>query len=686
MIKSFFNKTLYNKLLLAFIVVGLLPFALFYFYILYWGEAKIIQRIIEEQTITLDKIIYTIDSHLLSLNKELQFISQLDVMDDIVSEDIDKRIARLLEQKKEDIGMDVSLFVVDTTGTKIASSQNYKIESKFHYFSKLITKKRYFIVDKNLYLFSNIFASFDKNKFLGSLVLKYNLENLDHFLIHRKGIHSMIINAKGTIYIGDRQKFTISENKNSYSAILSEHLLTYKRLPNQLNKYYAVYAVDKSIALSFLYDLLYMMLYIVPLALIIIVSVGIISSRKIVQPLLHLTSSAELITQTKDYTQKVNLDSQDEIGRLSYAFNELLDTTNRALESLEQENKLRLKRFIELTEIFSTIIQTKDENECISTSIQEMQKLSGNEKLHFIQTQKTSNNVIALYVDNFENDEKVYLGGIEIDADKMQDENEEKFYRSIVSMIILQLERIRLVEKTMQASRAKSAFISNMSHELRTPLNAIIGFTQFILVYEELKEDQVEMIANIESAAQYLLEMINGILDIAKIEAGKMEIYSEEVNLKKIVQSAYNMLQPLAEDKGLAFHLKMDGYTLQKYKTDPKIFQQIVTNLLSNAIKFTQKGSVNIQLWSKNHQVCISVKDTGIGIKKEDLTKLFGDFTQVENVMQKKHKGTGLGLSLSKKMAIMLGGDIKLNSDGLDKGTEIYFCLSTTAGAWELDK
>ena len=675
MIRDFFGKTLYNKLLLAFIVVGFLPFALFYFYILYWGEAKVTQRIIEEQTITLDRIIEAINNHILSLDKELQFISQLDVMDDIVSEDIDKRIARLLLQKKGDIGLDVSLFVVDMKGTKIASSQNYKVGSKFDYFSKLSSEKKYFIVDKNLYLFSNIFASFNKSKRLGFLVLRYNLENLNHFLIHRKGVHTTIVNTKGTLSIGDRQNFTIDRNKNSYSAILDKHLLIYKRLPHQLHNCYVLYAVDKTIALSFLYNLLYMMLYIVPLALVIIVSIGIVSSRRIVQPLLRLTSSAELITQTKDYTQKVNIDSQDEIGRLSCAFNELLDATNSALKALEEENRVRLKRFIELTEIFNTIIQTKDEKECISTSIKAMQKLSGGEKLHFTKIQNESDNVIALYVDNFENDEKVYLGSIEIDADKMQDENEEKFYHSIVSMIILQLERIRLVEKTMQVSRAKSAFISNMSHELRTPLNAIIGFTQYILVYEELAEDQVEMIVNIESAAQYLLEMINGILDIAKIEAGKMEVHPKKVNLKDIVYSAYTMLKPLTDDKGLAFHLKMDKYTLESYKTDPKVFQQIVTNLLSNAIKFTQEGSVSLELWNKKSQVCIRVKDTGIGIKEEDLAKLFSDFTQVENVMQKTHKGTGLGLSLSKKMAIMLGGDITLKSGGLGKGSEALICL-----------
>ncbi len=675
MITKFFNRTLYNRLLLAFIVVGFLPFFIFYLYIIYWGEETITQRLMDEQSIELQKIVDNVNNHILSLEKELKFISQLDVMDDLISDDIDKRIARLLIQKREDIALDVSLFVLDDKGSFISSSERSFLEKHFSYMDNLTNGDKYFVRKNKLYIFSKIFASFDKAKGLGYLVMQYNLENLNRYLVHREGIHTSIWSEKSKVFIGDQENFSLDVTKDFSSEILQEHLLNYKKLSQPLEEWYVVYAVDKTIALGFLYDLLYVMLYIIPVALIIIVVIGIISSKNIIRPLLELTSSAESITKTKDYTTKVMIDSEDEIGRLSYAFNELLDTTNKALLTLEEENRLRLKRLIELTEIFNTIIQTKDEDECINTSIQEMQKLTHGQKLNFTKNRLETHNAIALFVDDFENDEKVCFGSIEIDVDKMDDKNEEKFYRSIVSMIVLQLERIRLVEKTMQASRAKSAFISNMSHELRTPLNAIIGFTQYILVYEELNEEQNEMIGNIENSAQYLLEMINGILDIAKIEAGKMEAHLEKMNIVSLLQDIYAMLEPLAEQKALAFHLDTDDAQEIQIKSDAKLLKQIVINMLSNAIKFTQTGGIDISLIQKEQEIEIRIKDTGIGIAKEDLEKLFKDFTQVENVMQKKHKGTGLGLSLSKKLAHLLQGDLILKSEGLGHGSEILVTL-----------
>jgi signal transduction histidine kinase len=242
-------------------------------------------------------------------------------------------------------------------------------------------------------------------------------------------------------------------------------------------------------------------------------------------------------------------------------------------------------------------------------------------------------------------------------------------------MITLQLDRIRLIERTTSASKAKSAFISNMSHELRTPLNAIIGFAQFMIEYEELNDDQKDTVGNIESSAQYLLSMINEILDIAKIEAGKMEAHIEDVNILDIVQSSYNMLYPLAKDKNIKFDFIFDNFENKKYQTDPQIFKQIVVNLISNAIKFTQEGSIQLELYNENENLHVKVKDSGIGISEDNIKHLFNDFTQLENVMQKSHKGTGLGLSLSKKMANILGGDVTLESDGIGHGTISTFSL-----------
>jgi signal transduction histidine kinase len=216
-----------------------------------------------------------------------------------------------------------------------------------------------------------------------------------------------------------------------------------------------------------------------------------------------------------------------------------------------------------------------------------------------------------------------------------------------------------------------------MSHELRTPLNAIIGFAQYMIEYEELNEDQKDTVGNIESSAQYLLGMINEILDIAKIEAGKMEAHIESANILEIVQSSYNMLSPLAKDKKIKFDFIYNNFDNKIYKTDPKMFKQIVVNLISNAIKFTPEGSILLELYNDEENLYVSVKDSGIGISEDDMNRLFNDFTQLENVIQKSHRGTGLGLSLSKKMANILGGDVTLKSKGIGHGTLCLFSLQT---------
>ncbi|MDQ7068496.1 MAG: HAMP domain-containing sensor histidine kinase [Sulfurimonas sp.] len=257
----------------------------------------------------------------------------------------------------------------------------------------------------------------------------------------------------------------------------------------------------------------------------------------------------------------------------------------------------------------------------------------------------------------------------------MDDENERSFYASITSMIALQLDRIRLINKTMAASKAKSAFISNMSHELRTPLNAIIGSAQFLIAYEELSDAQQDSVGSIESSAEYLLNMINEILDIAKIEAGKMEVYKEKINILETLNNCYYMLQPLADEKGLDFELNSQNLTIFEIQTDPKIFQQITINLLSNAIKFTKEGFVKLTIYNDKKYLYIEIEDSGIGISKLDMLELFNDFTQVKNVMRKQHKGTGLGLSLSQKLAHILDGDVELFSAGLGYGCRATFSL-----------
>lgn len=675
---DFFKKSLRNKLLFIFISIGFLPFLTLLVYTLFLSEAKIVNKIINEQLDRTKVVIKLIDNHLATLSKEVSFLSSLDIMDDLLAEDIDKRVSRLLTQKADDFNLDISFMAIAMNSNIIASSSKDNLLKQYDITKLKLNNNGAFIEDKNLYIYSAIYASFNKTEKLGFLVLKYNLENLDLYLTHHETTHSYIVNPQNGLVIGEKIPIYINFKNKTNSIINSEHVVVYEELSSLVKGLYIVYAVDKSIALEFLYDFISFMLYMSLVILIFILYVSFKYSRNIVKPIEELTVITDNITKTHNYSTRLKITSLDEIATLTNSFNDMLQTTSQALEKLEEENRLRLKRFTQLIDVFNTIIQTKSEDECIETSMNEIKKLTNKKNLYFLKNKdiNTNKECTNLYVTDFENDKKVYFGSIELDVENFEDKNEKDFYNSITSMITLQLDKIRLIKRTTSASKAKSAFISNMSHELRTPLNAIIGFAQYMIEYEELNDDQKETIANIESSAQYLLSMINEILDIAKIEAGKMEAHLESVNILEIVKSSYKMLSPLAKEKKINFELIFDNYKDKSYKTDPKMFKQIIVNLISNAIKFTQEGSIILELSADNKNIYVKVKDSGIGISEDDIKHLFNDFTQLENVMQKSHKGTGLGLSLSKKMAKILGGDVVLESEGVGHGTQCTFSIN----------
>ncbi len=672
---KFIKNSLRNKLLIAFIGVGFLPYLLFLAYTLILSETKMVNKTIGEQREKTIDISSEITNHISDLNKEVQFLAQLDLMDDLLIDDIDKRVSRLLSQKSSDYNFKNILFALNAKKSIIASSDKNLLARSVDINTSLENNNSLFIKNNVLYIYAKVYASFNPSQHIATLFFSYPLTNFNAYLNHKKDIHSTIIDKKNISLFKDALPFSASIMTNSKEKITPEHLIIKEKMPKPFENYSIVYAVDKSLALAFLYDFIRFMLYISPFIFFIIIFVSLRYSKHIVKPIQKLTDVTQDIIDSKDYEKSLHVSGKDEIAKLSTAFNELLYTTHTALQALEKENKLRLKRFIQLIETFNTIIQTQNENECITTSIKQIQILTDNESIRFENSTEKQSNGISIEVNDFEKNEKVFIGSIILNSDLLADTNESRFYHSIATMISLQLDRIHLIERTMSASNAKSAFISNMSHELRTPLNAIIGFSQYLITYEELNEDQLDVVSNIESSAQYLLSMINEILDMAKIEAGKMEVSIEPSDIFELVESAHTMLMPLAQEKNLNFTFEYKDFEKKQYPTDAKMFKQIVVNLLSNAIKFTLEGEVSINLSSSKERVTVRVTDSGIGIKEDDLKALFNDFTQLENVMRKKHKGTGLGLSLSKKMAQLLHGDITLHSEGEGYGTESIFYI-----------
>jgi signal transduction histidine kinase/CheY-like chemotaxis protein/HAMP domain-containing protein len=245
-----------------------------------------------------------------------------------------------------------------------------------------------------------------------------------------------------------------------------------------------------------------------------------------------------------------------------------------------------------------------------------------------------------------------------------------------------QLELAR--DQAMAATRAKSQFLTNMSHELRTPLNAIIGITEMLKedAQETGDEPLIEPLDRIHHAGAHLLALINEILDLAKIESGKLELHPEEVDLGCLMEDVSRTAEPLAAKNGNRLDIII-APDLGSIQADPVRIRQVVFNLLSNACKFTRNGTVTLrahrETGSGGDQVSISVQDTGIGLTEEQCAKLFQEFTQADSSTTRKYGGTGLGLAISRRLCRIMGGDIEVHSS-VGKGSTFTVTLPAGRG------
>lgn len=269
------------------------------------------------------------------------------------------------------------------------------------------------------------------------------------------------------------------------------------------------------------------------------------------------------------------------------------------------------------------------------------------------------------------------LGVFDIQSEKAGHFTKEdaSIYTTLAAQVGIALQNARLfqeqsatVTQLRELDRLKSSFLANMSHELRTPLNSILGFADVML--EELDGPLTPNMDNdlklIQKNGQHLLHLINDVLDMAKIESGKLNLIIEKFNLHEIMEEVTSITSPLASEKNLALFMHADSDRKLEISADRTRLRQVMINLLNNAMKFTGKGKISIRIAREGDNALISIKDTGIGIHPSQLEAVFQEFTQVDSSTTRKAGGTGLGLPISRRLIELHGGSLWAESDGIE--------------------
>ena len=657
------KSSLYAKLVTVFLLVTLLPMLIIWSVYSFTAKEQIIEEKLREISNLSKQISTSLNDQLQQIRFDLNLNVKYEIFDDIIVSDLDQRIANFLSDKHSHMLHKGEFHVVNMDGSIIASSiqkvvgKTFK-ETPLKTFYSIETSK--FSQKKVIILTKKVFMSFDRTKQIGYLVHEYDTQNLENFTSSDAYATTFFYNpTKGYVYgnkIANTKFYQIKDKQGFF--FTDELIFSYQALKGkEFEGFYLIQALNKSKVMSFYNQFSQTILLSMLFGLIMVVLIGSKLVKIFTTPINQLSEVAKQIEAKKDYSIRVKTKGEDEIAFLGATINNLLETVQSMMEHTQKESSERLRILTQLIYFFNAITQENDEETVFEVARQRVGEFL-NESVEIDHKENDTKFQKLISYKNIKTNEKIICGFMSYTS-KERSTLEEQFLQSIATMVGLQMERLHLVEEANSASEAKSSFISNMSHELRTPLNAILGFSQ-ILNKKVESEKEKRMVDNILTAGKHLLNLINDILDIAKIEAGKIDIHVEEIDVYTLVNEVEVITSKLAINKGLYYKTELEATF--SISTDTKLLKQILVNQLSNAIKFTENGGVIIKVWADELNAYFDIIDTGVGISQENINKLFKEFVQIDNGLQDKQKGTGLGLVLSKNLAQELGGDLVLSS------------------------
>ena len=460
------------------------------------------------------------------------------------------------------------------------------------------------------------------------------------------------------------------------------------------------------------------------------------TARTMIRPLADLAAAAQQI-ESGGFSVRVPQRSSHEIGTLERAF----DTMARSLDERERARREYVEEVGTVNEVAAAIVGVTDRDRIFSESLRRLVRLFGAEGAAIVVRADapgappgSGGRLVAPSVINMDADEVAALAA-RILVKEVQDpnaihelqlpntpvpfvaaiplsargravgllivafasaheitESEARGFRTIARLVSVAKENADLVSELRdsniqleRANRLKSEFLASVSHELRTPMNAIIGYTQLMLdgLAGELTAQQEADLTRVAQAADHLLGLINGILDLAKIEAGKMDLNIETVDLRDVVVDVLELMRPSADEKGLQLTMDVPPETHPAWADSARV-RQVLVNLLGNAVKFTDSGGVRVAVTSAEGWLTISVADTGVGMSKDVLSYVFDEFRQADSSTTRRFGGTGLGLAISKRLVALHGGRIWANS-APGEGSTFSFTLPVRVGPASAD-